>query len=375
MGHETSPSDLPRRSLLLVSALVEPSIGGVEHYVRWAREAFPRAMIDLTVLACAGGPNGSEPGADLTLPTFWAAGFLPLSLPTPRTLRVIWGATRNADAVLIQNLTHPLCFYAAAIARIQRVPAVTMVHEGDVPRFGSPLLKVLKRAYDATLARLTLRWAPPVAVSKTSASFLAQKFGRPVSALPYPIGALPTWEPPDSQAPFEIVTAARYAVEKRPLDIVEVGRCLPDVNINMYGNGSLKPACESAARNLANVRCNEGIPWSSVIDRYATASAVISASSHDNVQLGLLEPLSMGVPAVATNVGEAPSYFPGPLAGLLCPPGNPVELAAAIRRLRAEYDTWVPLFRANAERLRAIHSPDAVIEETMTILLAGSRAG
>jgi glycosyltransferase involved in cell wall biosynthesis len=85
---------------------------------------------------------------------------------------------------------------------------------------------------------------------------------------------------------------------------------------------------------------------------------VISASHTEGAQLGLLEPLGMGTPAVATAVGDAPDYLPGPLSAMLAPAGRPDLLGAALERLLAGYDEWQPRFAAQAGALRAAHTEE-----------------
>jgi glycosyltransferase involved in cell wall biosynthesis len=101
------------------------------------------------------------------------------------------------------------------------------------------------------------------------------------------------------------------------------------------------------------------VSWTEATRAQSEAHLFLSTSVEDTVQIALLEALAMGVPSIATRVGEAPSYFPGDLARFCLPPRSPAAVATAVAALRADYRRWEERFAHNAERLRAAHSEAA----------------
>ncbi len=69
------------------------------------------------------------------------------------------------------------------------------------------------------------------------------------------------------------------------------------------------------------------LPW------YQAADVFVLPSRWEGMSNALLEAMSCGLPAVATAVGGNPEVIENGETGLLVSPGNPIELALAIRRL------------------------------------------
>jgi len=77
----------------------------------------------------------------------------------------------------------------------------------------------------------------------------------------------------------------------------------------------------------------------------------------------LIEALAAGRPVVATPVGGVTDVVAEGVTGLLVPPDDPTQLAAALRRLEADRDLRVRLGETGREVVRTRFHKDIVIEK------------
>ncbi len=82
----------------------------------------------------------------------------------------------------------------------------------------------------------------------------------------------------------------------------------------------------------------------------STTDLVVSASRRESFGMAVAEGLARGIPVVATEVGGQPEAVGPTGAGLLVPPGDVGELAAALRRWLTEPGLRERLRRAAADR-------------------------
>ena len=101
------------------------------------------------------------------------------------------------------------------------------------------------------------------------------------------------------------------------------------------------------------------VPWEQAVAAQGHAHAVISASVMDTTQAALLEPMAMGVPAVATNTGDAFRYFEPPLERFLVPQHQPQALADGLDLLRSDYSGWEKKFAIRGRELSTMFGEDA----------------
>ena len=73
-------------------------------------------------------------------------------------------------------------------------------------------------------------------------------------------------------------------------------------------------------------------PPEAVRDAYRAADLFVLPSFYEGYGMVYAEAMAHGLPIIATRAGAIPETVP-PGAGLLVPPGNPVALAQALRRV------------------------------------------
>jgi glycosyltransferase involved in cell wall biosynthesis len=84
---------------------------------------------------------------------------------------------------------------------------------------------------------------------------------------------------------------------------------------------------------------------------------LFAAQREEGLGIALIEAMAAGVPVVASDVGACREVLDGGALGLLVPPGDPVALADAIERLRAEPEAAAA--RAERARRKALEVFDA----------------
>jgi 2-deoxystreptamine N-acetyl-D-glucosaminyltransferase/2-deoxystreptamine glucosyltransferase len=104
----------------------------------------------------------------------------------------------------------------------------------------------------------------------------------------------------------------------------------------------------------------------------AGAEAGLLSSAWENLPHSAVEALSVGVPVVATAVGGVPEVVHDGENGLLVPPGQPDQLAAALRRLLEEPGLRERLAAAAKPSVEAISS-EAIYGRLEALLVEAAR--
>ena len=371
-------------NVLLVSSFVLPHVGGIEQFVDTVKDAMLARGWSVRVLACRLLETPTD--ADATVPTrFVLSGGWPLPVGGWRTM---WREVGEADVVVVNGARHLLPSVAIFAARMRRRGALFVLHGSGAPFSNGSLLyhRVCGSAFEWMFTRPALRLSLPISLSRAGVAGARKRFGVAATHVPYPLRDLPEAELDRFLAtdePIKIVWVGRVYPEKDPLAAVaavERVRHTREATLDVYGDGVLSGELTRLANDRSWLSVHGSRPWRTIQDVQARAHVCLSTSLRDATQIGILEPLSRGIPVVSTRVGDAPSYYIDPSLQTFCVEPRDVEAtAAAILELAASHDRYRDAFAANGGLLRARHrhgrkSLLGLIETAATGAENGSRA-
>jgi glycosyltransferase involved in cell wall biosynthesis len=295
---------LDGRRVLLVLAT---STGGVGVHVR-----------SLATGLIARGAQVSVAAPSATQAVFGFPGAVPLEIgarPHPGRDAVAAGRLRRLAGD--HDLVHAHGLRAGALAALAagRRPVVVSWHNTVDSRLGRVLERLAARRADITLAA-----SPDLAERALRAG------GRDVRAAPVaPPALLPTGRDPALGSPL-VLAVGRLHPQKGYDVLLDALPLLGDAVVAVAGDGPLAGELRAAAPEVRWLGRRDDIA-----DLYAAADVVVLPSVWEARSLTAQEALRAGRPLVATAVGGLPGLLGD--GAVLVPPGDPVALGTAVRRL------------------------------------------
>ena len=135
------------------------------------------------------------------------------------------------------------------------------------------------------------------------------------------------------------------------------------VRLAVVGDGGLRPALERMAAQLGVAGAVSFTGYRLDMSNVTAASDVaLLSSDSEGTPVSLIEAAAAGKPAVATAVGGVPEVVGD--CGVLCPPGDPAALGAALAGLAADPGTREALGRRARERVRERYSVGRLLRDT-----------
>jgi glycosyltransferase involved in cell wall biosynthesis len=234
-------------------------------------------------------------------------------------------ARRGLRLVLFRpDVIHAHFFLAVAPAvLLGRAPVVATEHwsvflQEDPARLSRTMQQVAKLA----LSRAALVTAPSEALARAL----------PVEAIVLPnVVDTELFHPGGEREPRRLISAGLFYDAKGFDLLIEAVARVPDVRLDLVGDGESRPALEALAHRAgADVTFHGLKTKAELAELLRRADLYVSASRYENNPVVLLEALASGLPVVATAVGGVPEIVGAD--GLLAPPGDPGALAGRIER-------------------------------------------
>lgn len=191
-----------------------------------------------------------------------------------------------------------------------------------------------------------LRWALRQADTLVVPSdYLAAEFARNgfrSTVIPNVVDATAFAHAPRASLPLRLVSVRLleplYAVENTLAAFEILQRDLPDLRLDIYGDGVSASRLQSLARErrLTKVLFHGAVAHSAMPEVLRLGGVMVNSSRVDNAPLFILEAFAAGLPIVSTAAGGIPYLIEDGRTGLLVPLDDPASLAAAVRRLFLE---------------------------------------
>jgi glycosyltransferase involved in cell wall biosynthesis len=265
------------------------------------------------------------------------------------------------------HLDAPLaCTSALAAAAIARVPGVVATEQLWVDLGGARSLFLASRL----IARLVDRY---VAVSHAVAAQLRSPYGVPgrkivvvPNGIPIRARELPR---PELRAELArttsgwlVLTAARLDSQKGHEHLVRAAALVPEATFVLAGDGPLRSSIQELARNLGVTSRMVFLGHRDDVPSLLASCDVFALPSlYEGLPLSLLEAMASGRPAIATDVAGSNEVVQHAESGLLVPPGDPVALGGAIRRLLTDRVEAERLARAGCDRVEREFSVERMV--------------
>lgn len=142
-----------------------------------------------------------------------------------------------------------------------------------------------------------------------------------------------------------------------------------NVRLGLIGNGRPEYIAElkrlTEASDLQNfVRFNGFLPRSQLMKFYSESDVLLFPTPKwEGLPMTIIEAMAQGVPAIASDIGGPIDIIDPGRNGLLVPPDDPVELAAAIERVIQEPSLVAEMGLAAIETVREKHSFEIMLDQ------------
>lgn len=146
-----------------------------------------------------------------------------------------------------------------------------------------------------------------------------------------------------------VAYAGRLLEGKGTETLVAAWQSLPSVKLKIVGDGALRPALEAAARNQGmNIEFMGLQSRSKVLEVIADAELLVVPSEwYEGFPMVIAESFACGTPVLASRIGSLDELIEEGVRGKKFTPGNPQELAEAVRLMLAD-EVGLRRMRTNA---------------------------
>lgn len=371
-------------SRLRVLEVVASSRGGGAAHVRDLATHLASTEFQVTVVM-------PEDGGHVTRGDFvpHSVAFVALPLASGFNREAFWALRRlvaQADIVHLHGARAALFGRLAAASLGKRRPRVLYTIHG----FSAPHYGWVKRTLLLELERLLRCWTDGViAVSESEKHvFLSARLGYPsdkVRVVRNGISLTPFQEPIQENPrqklnlpqgiPLVITVCRLYKPRDFPTLLEAFARLgeQQEAHLLIVGDGPYRPGIEALVDRLDLRNKVALLGFRRDIPMLLSASDlfVLSTAHWEALGLSILEAMAAGLPVVASRVGGISEAMEDGETGFLVPPGDPIALAEAMRRLLSDSALAKAMGQAGRERVERLFTVERMVQEIAEIYREG----
>ena len=212
----------------------------------------------------------------------------------------------------------------------------------------------LRRVYERGIARFI-----------SPSRFHAQQMARggwtvPTTILPNAVPLAAGHRPPGSG--FAVI--GRLAREKG-IEVAVRAACAEGLPLTVAGEGPLGERLRAEYPQVTFTGRLDGPGVAALVAR--SRGVLVPSLTFENAPMAVLEPMSAGVPVVASAIGGIPEQVTDGIDGLLVPPGDEGALASAMRRLAEDDELVGRLGAASRETIARRFCPERHLEGLVAV--------
>ncbi|CAG0932150.1 phosphatidyl-myo-inositol dimannoside synthase [Planctomycetaceae bacterium] len=262
-----------------------------------------------------------------------------------------------------------IAMYASAFAG---VPFTVMAHANDIFERGLLLPEKARRALRLlTISRFNREHLRSLGVDDARIAVVRCGLSIPVRE------DSPDFSP---KARYRIGTLCRLVEKKGVDDLLRAVALLqdrPEVELQIAGDGPLRPALEALARELGIVErvrflgpvAHDAVTgWLSSLDLFVVACKADANGDMDGIPVALMEAMSQRVPVLSTRLSGIPELVIHEQTGLLSVPADPASLAAEMPRLLGDVALCRRLTEAAVQHVRAEFGLEANLDRLIACM-------
>ncbi len=350
------------------------SYGGTERYVSYlSRELANRGhYVDVFTTKKSTKVPYQTYSTNMTIHRFFSPwdvfGINPACIMLHKLLKV-----QDVDVFHVHSYIYFTTIQAAITKLFKRIPLLLHIHGGvGRPPYKTSFLKEFaKLFFDFTLGRFVLSQADKIAsVSKNDIDLLKQTITR-TERLMIVNNAIDT----------EIFPEIKPEIDKKPV-ITYIGdleswkgigyyaevvqnllKQKTDLSFWFVGNGSLFPILKKKFENEKNVKLFGSVNHLEIPKLLAQSNVLMLPSFWEGSPTTVIEAMAMGIPVIASDIGDMPRLLDNGKLGTIFEAGNIEALERSILKVVSDYDNYVNIAQKARKKIRSEFSFESVTNQ------------